>query len=77
MTVKSNDGRIALQGRCRVEDAEPLLAELQRNSGSVVDLEAAETLHSAVVQVLLAAKPRIVGLSKTDFLARYGLLESG
>lgn len=75
MTVRLQDGRIFLEGRCRVEDAETLLSELQHWPDSVVHMDAAETIHSAVVQVLLAAKPRIEGASKHDFLARYGVLK--
>jgi len=74
MTVKSQDGQIILEGRCRVEDAEALLTALQQQPNGVVYLDMAETIHSAVVQVLLAAKPRIEGTSKHEFLTRYGVL---
>ena len=77
MTVKSTDGRIFLEGRCRVEDAESLLAELQQHPNSVVQLDAAETIHSAIIQVLLAAKPRIEGISNHSFLAGFGILKDG
>lgn len=75
MTVRSKDGRIILEGRCRVEDAEALLAALQHQPDDVVQLDMAETIHSAVVQVLLAAKPRIEGVSKHVFLAEYDILK--
>jgi len=74
MTVRSQDGQIILEGRCRVEDAEALLTALQQQPDGVVHLDKAETIHSAVVQVLLAAKPRIAGASKHDFLTKHGVL---
>lgn len=77
MTVKWLDGRIMLQGRCRVEDAEALLSALQQHPDAVVQLDTAETIHSAIIQVLLAGKPRIEGISKHNFLTQYGILEDG
>ena len=73
MTVKSEEGRIILEGRCRVEDAEALLGALLRFPGSVVDVGAAESLHTAVLQILLTVKPRLSGTAKHQFLARYVL----
>ena len=73
MTVKSKEGRIVLEGRCRVEDAESLLGALQRFPDSVVDVAAAESLHTAVVQILLAVKPRLEGTAKHPFLAQFVL----
>lgn len=75
MTVRSHEGQIILEGRCRVEDAETLLTALQQQRDGVVHLGKAETIHSAVIQVLLAAKPRIEGASKHEFLTRYGVLK--
>lgn len=74
MTVRSQEGHIVLEGRCRVEDAERLLTALQHRPDSVVHLDKAETIHSAVVQVLLAARPRIEGASRHEFLMKYGVL---
>jgi hypothetical protein len=74
MTVRSKDGQIILEGRCRVEDAEALLTALQHQRKGVVHLDKAETIHSAVVQVLLAARPRIEGVSKHHFLTIFGVL---
>jgi hypothetical protein len=75
MTVKSEEGRIVLEGRCRIEDAETLLQALQYSPGSIVDIQHADKLHTAVVQVLLAANRPIEGISKHEFLARYEILD--
>lgn len=74
MTVRSQDGQIILEGRCRVEDAETLLVALQEQPDAVVRLDMAETIHSAVIQVLLAAKPQLKGVKKHRFLDGFGVL---
>ena len=74
MTVKCEEGTIHLEGRCRVEDAETLLQALQQSPNSIVDIRNAERLHTAVVQVLLAASRPIKGTREHGFLARYAVL---
>lgn len=71
MSVEAAGDIIRLSGRCRVEDAEALLAALLEEGGRPVDLSACQTLHSAVVQVLLAAKPAMVGAPADPALARW------
>jgi hypothetical protein len=73
--VKSQEGRIVLEGRCRIEDAETLLQALQHSPGSIVDIQKADILHTAVVQVLLAAHRPIRGISEHEFLARFEVLD--
>jgi hypothetical protein len=55
------DGTILLKGDCPSEDAELLLKQLLVSPGASVDLRACETAHTAVIQVLMAAKARIIG----------------
>jgi hypothetical protein len=74
MMVKTGEGRIFLEGRCRIEDAETLLQALQHSPNSIVDIQNAERLHTAVVQVLLAASRPIRGTWQHEFLARYAVL---
>ncbi|WP_211852102.1 hypothetical protein [Plastoroseomonas hellenica] len=61
MTVTRDGATIRLQGRCRVEDAEPLASLLHATPGLTVDLGDCEGLHAAVVQALLAFAPKVVG----------------
>ena len=68
MTVARDGDIIRLQGVCRVEDAEPLTVLLQCICDSTLDVSACEGLHAAVVQVILAFRPKIIGLSKDGFL---------
>jgi hypothetical protein len=62
MTVRRQDnGAITLDGVCGVEDAEPLLQMLLATPEAPLDWTRCEHLHTAVVQVVLAAGPELVG----------------
>ncbi len=50
---------IVLEGHCPSEDAEKLLQRLLASPVATVDLLSCESLHTAVIQVLLAAAPTI------------------
>ena len=69
MTVRlTTEGEIELTGRCGAEDAEVLQHYLVAASKSVVEWHGCEHLHSAVIQVLLVASPRIRGEPSNAFL---------
>ena len=68
MTVHLEGHAIYLRGECRVEDAEPLLGYLQADCSRIIDLSRAGTLHTAVVQVLLALRPAVRGSSDHPFV---------
>lgn len=62
MSVRQNaDGSIVLEGACPVEDAEPLLQLLQATPDAPCDWTRCSRLHTAVVQVILAARPALRG----------------
>ena len=69
MTIKlSADGTIALEGACPIEDAELLQRQLLAHPAAAVDWRSCRAAHTAVVQVLLAAHPRLVGPPASSFL---------
>ena len=54
------DGQLAvLTGSIGVEDAEPLAELVAQNPGGAVDLGACTHLHTAALQALASARPRI------------------
>jgi hypothetical protein len=60
MTVRAPDAElIVLEGDCPSAEAEVLLQRLLATHEAVVDLQRCESLHAAVMQVLLAAKPTL------------------
>lgn len=68
MTVRlASDATIMLEGACPVDDAELLRQLLQANPGASVDWRGCEAAHTAVIQVLLAAKPRLRGPPRAPF----------
>ena len=71
MSVRVDGEVIRLEGDCRAADAEALCAALIGQPGREVDLSAAETLHTAVIQALLALRPVLRGDVRDRFLSGY------
>jgi len=68
---RQNDGSIELSGACQVEDAEPLLQLLQATPDARCDWTRCNHLHTAVVQVLLAARPALLGPCGDPWIERW------
>jgi hypothetical protein len=69
MSVRlANDGSIELSGHCPQEDAEELLRVILQNPGCAVDWRGCEEAHTAVIQVLMAARPTVRGSPAGSFL---------
>lgn len=71
MSVTFEDGLIRLQGACPIEDAEVLLRGLLEHPGAAVDWSGCDQAHGAVIQVLMAARPVLVGSPTDPFLRRH------
>lgn len=72
MTVrKLSDGTIEIAGHCGLEDAEALHAQLLSAPDACVDWAACESLHTATLQVLLAARPELRGTPSAPFLCTH------
>lgn len=62
MTVRTvAGGHIELTGACPSADAEPLLQLLLANPEAIVDWRGCSGAHTAVVQVLMAVRPELLG----------------
>jgi len=62
MTVRlTTQGEIVLEGTCSSEDAEILLQHIIATPAAQVDWRACEFAHTAVIQVLMAANPKLLG----------------
>lgn len=70
MTITVGNGEIRLTGRCGVDEAEALLSALSASSQCRVIL-AAERIHTALWQVLVALRPDIEGEAPDRFSADY------
>jgi hypothetical protein len=72
MTLESEGtGAIRLAGDIGLEDAENLLKALQASPGTPVDWTSVTSAHTAVIQVLIALKPRIEGYPANAFLREW------
>ena len=62
MSVRRDEfGTIVLEDKCAVEDAETLLQLLQATTPGRCDWTRCSYLHTAVIQVILAAGPTLIG----------------
>lgn len=60
MTIRYLKKHAALEGHVGVEDAEALQNWLRAHAAPAVHLGKCEQVHAAVLQVLLALRPRVV-----------------
>jgi hypothetical protein len=65
------DGSIRLNGVVSLDEAEPLLRLLVDYPDAPIDWRNCESCHSGALQVLLAARRRMIGLPTSAFLERW------
>jgi hypothetical protein len=65
------NGTIMLEGDCTMEEAEPLLQMFQDVPRPTLDWTACTQLHTAVLQVVLAARPALIGPCGDPWVARW------
>jgi hypothetical protein len=70
MTVRIQGPAILLEGRCPAGDAENLLSALRDRPGNTVDISGAEKVHMAVMQILLALRPAVIGRPQSGVLSQ-------
>lgn len=68
MPIEYSAAQARFQGCCTVEEAEWFLEWLLRHPQGAVDLCRAEHIHTAILQVLLCAKPAISEPPADSFL---------
>ena len=73
MTVRLEAGAIILQGRCGVEEVEALLGLFETHPTLPVDIGGAETVHTALWQVILMRKPVVIGTPDSIFISEHVL----
>ncbi len=64
-----DDGVIALEGDSGLDDAEPLLLLLAANPSARVDWRDCESVHAAVLQILMVSRAPLIGPPKTAHLS--------
>ncbi|QQP91742.1 hypothetical protein IGS68_11290 [Skermanella sp. TT6] len=71
MSVRFADGTIILEGECQVDEAEPLLEFLLADPGAPVDWAGCTYLHTSLIQVLLAVRPRVINSPQSEFVLKW------
>jgi hypothetical protein len=72
MTIKvSTAGHIELTGICSSEEGEILLQHLLASPNIMVDWRGCEAAHTAVIQVLMAARTKLVGPPAAALLEKW------
>lgn len=70
MAIRYLKKHAALEDIVTVEDAEALQTWLKKQSKPAVNLSKSKHLHAAVLQVLLATRPRLVGEVPDKWMAQ-------
>ena len=71
MPIRTEAEALHLEAVCGVEEALALLEQLAAAPPPGIDLSACTHLHTALVQVLVACRPRILAPPEDAFLARW------
>lgn len=71
MPVRFDSDLARFEAACTVEDALPLAEWLEAAAAPRVDLSACTELHTALLQLLLAARPALAAAPADVFLARW------
>jgi len=71
MTLIFKDTHVCFDDVCTVEEAVQLIEHLRAHNDAHVDLSGCSYLHTALVQLLLIARPRMATSPCDPFLARW------
>lgn len=71
MPLQLDEQTAVLAGDVSVEDAEPLANWLRQTPGGAVDLGSCTHLHTAALQALASARPRIAVAPADPFLSTW------
>lgn len=71
MTIRFGKNVAYLEDACGIDDAEPLLDWLRAHPKGKVNLKSCRELHTAVLQILLAANPGVTVPPADAALARW------
>ena len=69
MPIRTDDTLIGLDGHCTIEEAEALFEILRTIDEPVFDLAATVTLHTAIVQLIMASRGVVRNIPNDPVLA--------
>jgi hypothetical protein len=69
MPMQIEDCVITLDGHCTIEEAEPLFELLRGIDAPIFDVAQATSLHTAIVQLILASPGKVRGAAANPLLS--------
>jgi hypothetical protein len=69
MAIHIKDNVVSIEGHCPIDEAEPLCDALRGIDDPIFDLTQATTLHTAIVQLVLASSAKVRGVPSDKVLA--------
>jgi hypothetical protein len=69
MTIIIDDNVVSIEGHCPIEEAEPLFETLRTIDEPIFDLTRTKTLHTSIVQLVLASSAKVRGMPSDKVLA--------
>jgi hypothetical protein len=69
MAIHFEENVISIEGHCSIDEAEPLCETLRSIEAPIFDLTRATTLHTAIVQLVLASSAKVRGMPSDKVLA--------
>jgi len=71
MPIKFIDAVARFEGQCRLEEANLLFEWLEQNPGAKIDMADCEHIHTALMQILMVAKPEVLAPPAHQFLRQW------
>jgi hypothetical protein len=71
MPIRYEGDAIEMDGYCPIDDAEELMKFLEEHPTASVSLERCQHMHSALLQLLLSYRVRVVGEAYTPFIWKW------
>ena len=71
MAIEFNDAVVKFEGHCRLEEASALFEWLEQTPAAKIDLTDCERIHTAILQILMVAKPELLASPANPFLKQW------
>lgn len=69
MAITVQENVVSIEGHCPIDEAEPLFETLRGIEDPIFDLSRATSLHTAIVQLVLASSATVRGVPSDKVLA--------
>lgn len=71
MPIKFSGAVARFEGQCRLDEASALFEWLEQTPAAKIDLAECEHMHTAILQILMVAKPELLASPASRFLQQW------